>query len=80
MRFCSQRKRRGVEISLKSVTPLFSLNACGADDLLMFQSSSSSSSSSSFLFLGAFDLSKKKKDVETLRDEREVETLWVRGK
>ena len=75
MRFCSQRKSRGVEISLKSVTPFFSLNACGADDFLMFQSSSSSSSSSSFLFLGAFDLSKKKKDVETLRDEREAETL-----
>ena len=81
MRFCSQRKRRGVEISLKSVTPLFSLNACGANDFLMFQSSSSSSSSSS-LFLQAFKLSKKmkkkkekKRDAETLRDEREVETL-----
>ena len=77
MRFCSQRKSRGVEISLKSVTPFFSLNACGADDFLMFQSSSSSSSSSSFsLFLVAFEMSKeKKKDVETLRDEREAETL-----
>ena len=77
MRFCSQRKRRGVEISQKSITPLFSLNACGANDFLMFQSSSSSSSSS--LFLITFELSKKKKkkkgDAETLRNEREVETL-----
>ena len=45
----------------------------------MFQSFSSSSSSS--LFLVAFELSKKKKkDAETLRDERKAETLWVRGK
>ena len=44
----------------------------------MFQSSSSSSSS---LFLVAFELSKKKKrDVETLRDKRDAESLWVRGK
>ena len=44
----------------------------------MFQSSSSSSSS---LFLVGFELSKKKKrDVETLRDERDAESLWVRGK
>ena len=78
MRFCSQRKKRGVEISLKSITPIFSLNACGVDDFLVFQSSSSSSS----LFLVAFELSKKKKkrDVETLRDEREAESLRVRGK
>ena len=57
MRFCSQRKKRGVEISLKSITPIFSLNACGVDDFLVFQSSSSSYS----LFLVAFELSKKKK-------------------
>ena len=57
----AEEEKRGGDLSEKSVTPLFSLNACGADDLLMFQSSSSSSSSSSFLFLGAFDLSKKKK-------------------
>ena len=80
MRLCSQRKKRGVEISLKSLTLLFTLNACGADDFLMFQSSSSSfsssSSSSSSLFLVAYELSKKKKkDAETLRDEKEVETL-----
>ena len=42
----------------------------------MFQSSSSSSSSSSSLFLVAFELSKKKRDAETLRDERGAETMW----
>ena len=44
-------------------------------DFLMFQSSSSS------LFLVAFELlKKKKKRCRDLRDERGVETLWVKGK
>ena len=76
----SEEEKRGGDL-FEIYNPFFSLNACGADDFLMFQSSSSSSSSSS-LFLEAFKLSKKKKkkkekkrDAETLRDEREVETL-----
>ena len=74
----SEEEKRGGDL-FEICNPFFSLNACGADDFLMFQSTSSSSSS---LFLEAFKLSKKmkkkkekKRDAETLRDEREVETL-----
>ena len=77
----SEEEKRSGDL-FEICNPFFSLNACGADDFLMFQSSSfssSSSSSSSSLFLEAFELSKKekkrKKNAKTLRDERGAETV-----
>ena len=59
----SEEEKRSGDLS-EICNPFFSLNACGADDFLMFQSTSSSSSS---LFLEAFKLSKKKKKREMQR-------------
>ena len=60
----SEEEKRGGDLS-EICNPFFSLNACGADDFLMFQSSSSSS-----LFLETFKLSKKKKKEKEKRKRK----------